>query len=144
MSYIPMICGGGTDVPDYEVFNDVSDFTAPTIGQSGGVDLVSRLSGGYKVVGNLVYVCMTMYLNKNAFSDSTDWYYPNFVTGLPECAIWAPVPAGRWGINNVMGGTLGKYGTGQSAWITVGVIPNEIKAASDPRIIVQFIYEKKH
>jgi hypothetical protein len=136
--------GGGTDVPDYEVFNDVSDFTAPTIGQLGGVDLISRLSGGYKVVGNLVYVSMTMYLNKNAFSDSTDWSNSAFVKGLPECATWAPVPAGRWGINNVMTGTLGKYGAGQSAWISIGVIPNEVKTASDPRIVVQFVYEKKH
>ena len=134
MAFIPMESGAG-DVIDMSVFEDYANFTQPTLGAS-----VSSASGGYKRVGNLVYVYMAFYLDKNAFDTSTSISYLNLATGLPEPLTWTPFAVGRWGISTVVGGTLGKYGAGQTGWLTAGVIPNEVKNSSSPRIIVKFVY----
>lgn len=140
MAFIPMIqSGGGTDIPDYSVFDDYANFDSPTLSSS-----VDHITGGYKVKGNLVYVYMTIYLKPSAFGTSTNATNVELISDLPECATWGPVPFGRWNVVTVMGGTLLKYSAGQGARIQVGLIPNEVKNLSDPRLITKFIYNKKH
>ena len=139
MAYIPAESGVNGDIPDYSVFYDYANFDSPTLSSS-----VDHITGGYKVKGNLVYVYMMIYLKPSAFGTSTNVTNVELITDLPECASWGAVPFGRLNVLTVMGGTLLKYNAGQGARIQVGLIPNEVKNLSDPRLITKFIYNKKH